>query len=206
MWFCAQCQVKGCSKPLALGDNVVLPAGCPTLKLRQEDIIGKYTSDPDEFNMARSSAICSPDHTEHRLAKTMRFAKMCGFDHLGLAFCNTLSKEAEAVAAVLVKNGFKLDSANCKVGRENREKLGAYTSKNPMCNPICQAELLNEAGTQLNIVLGLCVGHDSLFIKHSKAPVTVLACKDHVYDNAPLRALEDCPECEFYKADKEKSD
>ena len=55
-----------------------------------------------------------------------------------------------------------------------------------MCNPIAQAEYLNRAGCELNVLIGLCVGHDSLFIRYSKAPVTVLAAKDHVYDNAPM--------------------
>ena len=38
-----------------------------------------------------------------------------------------------------------------------------------MCNPILQAMLLNEAGTQFNIVLGLCVGHDSLFFRYARS-------------------------------------
>ena len=58
-----------------------------------------------------------------------------------------------------------------------------------MCNPIGQAKLLNSAQTQLNILLGLCVGHDSLFIKYSEAPVTVLAVKDRVTGHNPLAPL-----------------
>ena len=45
------------------------------------------------------------------------------------------------------------------------------------CNPVLQAQLLNEAGTELNIVMGLCVGHDSLFYKHAKAVTTTLVVK-----------------------------
>ena len=68
----------------------------------------------------------------------------------------------------------------------------AFPPRRRQCaTPIAQAELLNEAGTELNIIVGLCVGHDALFIRHSKAPVTVLAAKDHVYDNAPLECLKD---------------
>ena len=43
-----------------------------------------------------------------------------------------------------------------------------------------------EDDTELNIVIGLCVGHDSLFISHSKAPCTVLATKDR-QTNAAFR-------------------
>ncbi len=32
-----------------------------------------------------------------------------------------------------------------------------------MYSPIVQAEILNEAGTHFNILLGLRVGHDALF-------------------------------------------
>ncbi|NLY70124.1 MAG: DUF1847 domain-containing protein, partial [Clostridiales bacterium] len=59
----------------------------------------------------------------------------------------------------------------------------------PMCNPIGQAYFLNKEETDFNIVFGLCVGHDSLFIKYSNAPVTVLAVKDRVLAHNPLGAL-----------------
>jgi len=58
-----------------------------------------------------------------------------------------------------------------------------------LCNPVAQARLLNEAGTGLNIVVGQCVGHDSLFFKHSDAPVTVLVAKDRVTGHNPVAAL-----------------
>lgn len=32
-----------------------------------------------------------------------------------------------------------------------------------MCNPIYQAKLLHHEKSEFNILLGLCVGHDSLF-------------------------------------------
>jgi len=58
-----------------------------------------------------------------------------------------------------------------------------------MCNPISQAEVLNAADTDFNILLGLCVGHDSLFLKYSKALVTVFAVKDRVLGHNPLGAI-----------------
>ena len=81
------------------------------------------------------------------------------------------------------------------MGHIDRCTIGVPSAQKAMCNPIAQAELLNEAGTELNIIVGLCVGHDALFIRHSKAPVTVLAAKDHVYDNAPLECLKDMQPC-----------
>ena len=54
---------------------------------------------------------------------------------------------------------------------------------------MAQALLLAEAGTQLNVVIGLCVGHDSLFFMNSVAPVTVLVAKDRVLGHNPVAAL-----------------
>lgn len=58
-----------------------------------------------------------------------------------------------------------------------------------MCNPITQAYLLNEEKTEFNILLGLCVGHDSLFLKNAEAPCTVLAVKDRLLGHNPLAAI-----------------
>ena len=58
-----------------------------------------------------------------------------------------------------------------------------------MCNPAAQAMLLNKEQTELNIILGLCVGHDTLFIKNSDAPITVLTVKDRVTGHNPLAAV-----------------
>lgn len=44
-------------------------------------------------------------------------------------------------------------------------------------------------GIHRSAVVGLCVGHDSLFIKFSEAPVTVLIAKDRVLAHNPVGAL-----------------
>ena len=64
------------------------------------------------------------------------------------------------------------------------EKIGPA-----MCNHIMQARLLNNAITDLNVVIGLCVGHDSLFYIYSDAYVTTLVTKDRVTGNNPVAAL-----------------
>jgi len=58
-----------------------------------------------------------------------------------------------------------------------------------MCNPIFQARLLNRQKCHFNILLGLCVGHDSMFFKYAEAPTTVLAVKDRVTGHNPLAAI-----------------
>ena len=44
-------------------------------------------------------------------------------------------------------------------------------------------------GDDLNVVLGLCVGHDALFLKRATAFTTVLAAKDRVTGHNPLAAV-----------------
>jgi uncharacterized metal-binding protein len=41
----------------------------------------------------------------------------------------------------------------------------------------------------MNIIVGLCVGHDMLFQMHSRAPVTTLIVKDRVLAHNPAGAL-----------------
>ena len=52
-----------------------------------------------------------------------------------------------------------------------------------------QAKILNKEKTDMNIVMGLCVGHDSLFYKYSEALVTTLVAKDRVMGHNPAAAL-----------------
>jgi uncharacterized metal-binding protein len=49
--------------------------------------------------------------------------------------------------------------------------------------------LLNRAGCELNVVMGLCVGHDSLFTRQSHGLVTTLVTKDRVLGHNPVAAL-----------------
>ena len=52
-----------------------------------------------------------------------------------------------------------------------------------------RALILNEEKCDFNLMLGLCVGHDSLFLKYIEGPVTVVAVKDRLLGHAPLNAL-----------------
>ena len=58
-----------------------------------------------------------------------------------------------------------------------------------MCNPIMLAKTLAANGCDFNIVIGLCVGHDSLFYKYSEAPVTTFITKDRVMGHNPAAAV-----------------
>lgn len=55
--------------------------------------------------------------------------------------------------------------------------------------PYPSGALLNRAHTDLNVVIGLCVGHDSLFYKYADAYSTTLITKDRVTGHNPAAAL-----------------
>jgi len=131
-----------------------------------------------------------------RIVEIMEFCERMGYRRIGFAFCGGLMTEAMAVNAIFESNGFEVVSAMCKVGGRDKTCLGLTDEDKirpggheSMCNPIGQAMVLNDAKTQFNIVLGLCVGHDSLFFKYSEAPVTVLAVKDRLLGHNPLAAI-----------------
>lgn len=131
-----------------------------------------------------------------RILEIVEFARKMGYNKLGLVFCAGLSKEAETVNKLLTDHGFDLTSVACKVGGVAKEEIGIQEDQKifignheSMCNPILQAMVVNEEKTDFNILLGLCVGHDSLFFKYAEAPTTVLAVKDRVTGHNPLAAL-----------------
>jgi uncharacterized metal-binding protein len=131
-----------------------------------------------------------------RIMETIEFAKRMQYARLGLVFCIGLVKEAKVVENLLVNEGFEVVSALCKMGREPKETLGVSDDQKirigcfeSMCNPIAQAFVLNSENTEFNIVMGLCVGHDSLFLKYAEAPCTVLAAKDRLLGHNPLAAI-----------------
>ena len=52
-----------------------------------------------------------------------------------------------------------------------------------------EAKLLAKAKVDLNVVVGLCVGHDSLFYKYAKGLTTTLITKDRMLAHNPAGAL-----------------
>ena len=131
-----------------------------------------------------------------RLQEIAEFAHRMNYTRLGLVFCAGLVREARTVAGFYRAKGFEVVSAICKVGNVPKEELGVTDAQKiavgrheAMCNPITQAMVVNAARTQLNVVLGLCVGHDSLVFKYSEAPCTVLAAKDRALGHNPLAAV-----------------
>jgi uncharacterized metal-binding protein len=135
-----------------------------------------------------------------RVQETVEFARRMAYERVGLTFCVGLRKEAAVIHGILARNGLDVVSVMCKTGRSYKDEIGITreqqvdrtAAREIMCNPIFQAFVANEHEVQLNVLLGLCVGHDSLFIQYAKAPVTVLAVKDRLLGHSPLTAVYQC--------------
>jgi uncharacterized metal-binding protein len=146
-------------------------------------------------SLHRAAAAIEARHycREPRIREVMLFAREMGFRRLGLAFCIGLTEEALMIADILGRE-FDVVSVCCKVcGIAKREleleQIHPEKELEVMCNPAGQAEVLNEAGTELNILCGLCVGHDAIFGLRSEAPVTTLVVKDRVLAHNPVGAI-----------------
>jgi len=149
-------------------------------------------SDIAEMHKAASTVEARHYGKETRLGEVILLAKQLGYQRIGLAFCIGLSEEANIIAEILSKH-FKVVSVCCKVcgiDKKDFDLPQILTERQEvMCNPAGQAQMLNEAETQLNIICGLCVGHDAIFTKVSDAPVTTLIAKDRVLAHNPAGAI-----------------
>ena len=130
---------------------------------------------------------------EPRIREIALLAREMEFKKLGLAYCIGLVEEARVVADILSRD-FEVASVCCKVCGIAKKDLGLeqivpQKEHETMCNPAGQAALLNDAHTELNILCGLCVGHDAIFSMTSRAPVTTLIAKDRVLAHNPVGAI-----------------
>ena len=208
---CAKCGKRVCEPRIGAKETPPLaeaPPFCP-MKLHSpvlEQVLSEYEK-PEVREFARLASIQEFECYERmpaglrtkipRIEELIQFAHKCDFKKLGLAFCLGLAREARTLTEILEYQGFEVVSVCCKVGAVPKEKIGLRPDEKiagperweSMCNPIAQAEILNAEQVDLGILLGLCVGHDTLFIKYSRVPLTVLAVKDRVTGHNPLAAL-----------------
>jgi uncharacterized metal-binding protein len=204
---CVKCKIvdKICRRPDGHG-----PKFCPTLTKKEivERALDEYDK-PEIKEFARQASIQEGEcyayrdrkpyvmhPSKPRIVEIMEFAEKMGHKRLGIAYCGGVTHEAGLLNEVLEKNGFDVIAVSCKLGGIPKERIGLKDEEKinignheSMCNPIAQALVLNDAKTDFNIMLCLCVGHDSLFLRYVEAPTTVFAAKDRVTGHNPLAAL-----------------
>lgn len=193
---CSECGQLHCYRR-----NKKFPDFCLTEATDQEQLestVETYRGDSIDAQVAKAAAeveglyYCQLSRVEEIVA----FAKRINATRIGIASCLGLIEETKVFSKVLRAGGLEPYTVLCKVGSVDKTKIGIpdelkiqCNSFEACCNPILQAQLLNQEKTQLNVIMGLCVGHDSLFIKHSEALVTTLVTKDRVTGHNPAVAL-----------------
>ena len=189
---CVDCGTQNCKY-----QDLTYPDFCLTTHLQEEDkrwALERYDEGENRRIMKASAEVEFEGYCQWtRVQEIMEFANKINAHKIGIANCIGLINEARIFARILRANGFEAYSVICKVAGQAKSSMGIPSQCESigaaMCNPILQAHLLNEAHTDLNVVIGLCVGHDSLFYKYSDAYVTTPVTKDRVTGNNPAAAL-----------------
>lgn len=207
---CAKCPQKFCYQGIT--DRNELPDFCPMLHFRSliKNTPEKY-KEKNIQNFFHMAAVTEKEaYDEHsarstgkiipvrpRIREISEFAEKIGADKLGMAFCIGLAEEAKRASKILESHGLRVCSVVCSCGALDKtemgvpaeEKIRASEDFEASCNPILQAEILNRLDTDFNIIVGLCIGHDMLFTKHCRAPVTTLIVKDRFTGHNPVITL-----------------
>ena len=213
MYNCAKCFQRGCTKQ---DMTKTLPDG-PSKDEQVKEQAKQLYNEPENHRIAYCAALTEAGGycQDTRLIEIIKFLHRGGYHKIVIAFCTGLFKETQEVVNILEYNGFEVVSIICKNGSITKDFLGITDEQavrgscktETMCNPIGQALFLNQQKTDFNLMLGLCVGHDTLFIKYSDAPITALAVKDRVTGHNPLAPVylaQGYYHNKFYPQDKEQ--
>jgi len=194
---CACCGKLNCMQSAPASEP---PDFCP-MENYDETLSGtipEYRDDPEKSRIALAAARVEGEGYGRwtRVEETVRFARKIGAIKIGIATCIGLQKESQVLSKILEENGFEPVSVCCKTGGRDKTEIGITQEEKilegffePICNPVAQARILNDVGTDMNILMGLCVGHDMLFLKEAEAPTTVLVVKDRVTGHNPAASL-----------------
>lgn len=194
---CLECKIYKCRNPKTKKSP---PKNCPRKNYR--DLLKKTLKQMMDPSIQKINVACEEamkggydkfGSNWPRVRELIEYAKVLDYHKIGIAACSGLIEEGKILGRILQDAGFQVTLVNCMAGGTTRAKLGfkqwdtAFSSI--VCNPLMQAEVLNKEKTELNVMVGLCLGHDVLFIKHSKADVTPFIVKDRVTGHNPIAAL-----------------
>lgn len=206
---CAVCPVE-VPERVCRQEEGLAPGNCPSTRspeILQETL--EILKDPAVMEFARQASIQEAEAyggrdqgysnvrpIKPRIQETIEFAQKMKFKRICLVFCIGMRKEAEIIHKIFSDNDFQTISVMCKAGAISKEEIGLLREQQidtenfeAMCNPILQALTSNHHQADLNVLFGLCVGHDALFLKYAKGYSTVLASKDRLLAHNPLAAI-----------------
>ena len=192
---CADCGVTRCINGPKEGESY--PDFCLTEHTDKgfvQEVVKLYGEEENHKVMEAAAGVeCDFYCQKTRVEEVIEFAKRIGATKIGIATCAGLIRETGILTRILRHHGFEVYGVACKAGAVKKVDAGLPKEYEKVginiCNPILQAKILNEEKTDLNIVMGLCVGHDSLFYKYAEGLTTTLVAQDRVLGNNPAAAL-----------------
>jgi uncharacterized metal-binding protein len=108
-----------------------------------------------------------------RIREVVELAGRMGYRRIGLAHCPDTRREAALAARYFRQHG--LDTV-VPDGLKD-------------CDPLAQADLHARLACDLSVIVGMCVGHDALFVRHASGPVTSLVVRDRRLRHNPVGAI-----------------
>lgn len=189
---CHQCKTNPCLSSYPQG----MPDYCQAQKFKEAiDTSPEKYLDPEiaSIHLATAKILKKGGYDWTRIQQCIEFAKELGVKKVGLAVCVGLIREGKEFARFLNRAGLEVVSVACMIGAIDAKDTGIpdefVNQSGISCNPVAQAEIMNREETGLNFIYGLCIGHDTIFIMKSKAPVTYVVVKDTVTGNNPGAVL-----------------
>jgi len=177
---CLSCRSRAClrGRPCDLSSN---------------DSPRRQAADEQRMMDAAMDISAEEDRILCRIAELVYYCLEMGYQRIGIAFCIEMTAQTEVLVGLL-RRFFDVFPVCCKVGgvlHEEESGLGSEQDRfqRVACNPHGQASVLNDAETDLNVMVGLCMGMDCLFARASEAPVTSLFVRDRSLANNPVAAL-----------------
>jgi uncharacterized metal-binding protein len=185
------CPKQGCWR----GNDTDIPSYCQANNYLEElSEATKEYNRPSAVSLYKAASVVGEHNNgmTPRIQEALLLAKELKLKRIGFAACVAMVWELGYLKELFTRDGFEVFTAGCQIGRVDAESRGVPEVKDCVrswCNPIAQARILNSDDTQLNFILGLCMGHDILFNQYSEAPVSTLIVKDRVTGNNPAAAL-----------------
>ena len=166
---CAHCGVYACRA----GRLDATPDNCPMLG-DFPAFSELYAADEARLMAYESTRIEAEGYCRWtRTREIVEFARRMGYERLGIAHCVDMAREARLVAGFL-----------------SRHSIEAILPPETFdCDPEDQATFFADRNTDLNVVAGMHVAHEALFLDASHAPVTCLVARDPRLRHNPVACL-----------------
>ena len=180
---CVKCNIKSCRNT----------DSCHSQKFDSQELILSYHL-PDNQKIVQAAAKLVDNGragTLSRLQEIIEFSKSMNFKRIGIAYCYGMEKDTALITQIIKESGFITVPVSCTTGGFKQSDVNDKSNiEKVSCNPLAQAEQINNENVDFTITIGLCLGHDILFQKQIKSSTSTLIVKDRVHNHNPINALE----------------